>query len=109
MRRLLALRGDRPTGVFAANDLMAVGVMQAVADAGLSVPRDCSVVGSNDSPIASLISPRLTSSRAPYYELAREAASALIAQLGNQQQAEPVKKLIPCQLVVRDSTATPPA
>ena len=107
MRRLLALREDRPTGVFAANDLMAIGAMQAVGDAGLSVPRDCSVVGSNDSPIASLVSPRLTSSRAPYYELAREAASALIGQLDNQR-AEPVKKLIPCQLIVRDSTASPP-
>ena len=84
---------------------MAIGAIQAIAEAGLSVPRDCSVVGSNDSPIAALTSPRLTSSRAPYFELAREAALALIAQLGDQQTA-PVKKLVPCQLVVRDSTAT---
>jgi DNA-binding LacI/PurR family transcriptional regulator len=40
--------------------------------------------------------------------LAREAAQALIAQLGNES-AQPVKKLIPCQLIVRDSTAPPPA
>jgi DNA-binding LacI/PurR family transcriptional regulator len=103
MRQFLALGNDRPTGVFAANDLMAIGAMEAIASASLCVPSDCSVVGSNDSPIAALTSPSLTSSRAPYFELAREAALALIAQLGNQP-AEPVKKLIPCQLIVRDST-----
>ena len=105
MRQFLALGVDRPTGVFAANDLMAIGAMQALEEAGLSVPGDCSVVGSNDSPIAALTSPRLTSSRAPYFELAREAALALISQLGDQP-AEPVKKLLPCQLIVRDSTAS---
>jgi DNA-binding LacI/PurR family transcriptional regulator len=108
MRRFLELKEDRPTGIFAANDLMAIGAMQALHEAGLNVPRDCSVVGSNDSPIAAVTSPRLTSSRAPYCELAREAAQALIAQLGNES-AQPVKKLIPCQLIVRDSTAPPPA
>jgi DNA-binding LacI/PurR family transcriptional regulator len=104
MRQFLALDKDRPTAVFAANDLMAIGAIQALEEVGLSVPGDCSVVGSNDSPIASLTSPRLTSSRAPYFELAHEAALALIAQLGDQPAA-PVKKLIPCQLIVRDSTA----
>lgn len=107
MRQFLSLNGNLPTAVFAANDLMAIGAMQALQEAGLAVPRDCSVVGSNDSPIATLTSPRLTSSRAPYYELAREAAQALIAQLGGQP-VEPVKKLIPCQLIVRDSTSAQP-
>jgi DNA-binding LacI/PurR family transcriptional regulator len=104
MRQFLALGKDRPTAVFAANDLMAIGAIQAFEQVGLGVPNDCSVVGSNDSPIAALTSPRLTSSRAPYFELAREAALALIVQLGDQPAA-PVKKLIPCQLIVRDSTA----
>jgi DNA-binding LacI/PurR family transcriptional regulator len=107
MRQFLALGRDRPTGVFAGNDLMAIGAMQVLQGAGLNVPRDCSVVGSNDSPIAALVHPRLTTSRVPYYELAREAALALIAQLGDQPVA-PVKKLVPCQLSVRDSTALSP-
>lgn len=107
MRQFLALKGDRPTGIFAANDLMAIGAMQAIQEAGLGVPHDCSVVGSNDSPIASLVHPRLTTSRVPYCELAREAALALIGQL-RDQPTEPVKKLVPCRLVVRDSTASPP-
>ncbi len=106
MRQFLALGRDRPTGIFCGNDLMAVGAMQALQAAGLEIPRDCSVVGSNDSPLAMLTSPRLASSRAPYYELAREAARALIAQLSDSP-GEPVKKLLPCELVVRDSTAPP--
>ncbi|MBI3943669.1 MAG: substrate-binding domain-containing protein, partial [Chloroflexi bacterium] len=104
MDAFLALQQDRPTGIFAANDLMAIGAMQAVEAAGLSVPQDCSIVGSNDSPVASLVSPRLTSSRAPYFELAREAAQALLAQLEGGE-VTPVKKLLPCALVVRNSTA----
>jgi DNA-binding LacI/PurR family transcriptional regulator len=107
MQRLLALGEERPTAVFAANDLMAVGAMQAIQAAGLDVPRDCSVIGSNDSPIAALINPPLTSSRAPYHDLAYEAAQALIAQLGCEP-TQPVKKLLPCQLIVRESTAPPP-
>lgn len=106
MRQFLSLDQERPTGIFAANDLMAIGAMHALEEAGLNVPHDCSVVGSNDSPIAALVSPHLTSSRAPYYELAREAALALIAKLGDQPVA-PVKKLLPCQLILRDSTAPP--
>jgi DNA-binding LacI/PurR family transcriptional regulator len=106
-RRFLALGQARPTAIFAANDLMAIGAMQALREMGLSVPRDCSVVGSNDSPIAAVTSPCLTSSRAPYYELAAEAARALIACL-DREEIQPVKKLLPCQLIVRDSTAVPP-
>ncbi|HOR01598.1 MAG TPA: LacI family DNA-binding transcriptional regulator, partial [Anaerolineae bacterium] len=108
MRPFLAMNGSRPTAVFAANDLMAVGAMQAAAEAGLEVPRDCSVVGSNDSPVAAFSCPRLTSSRAPYHELAREAAQALIAQLQGMPP-DPVKRLLPCELVVRESTAPPRA
>jgi DNA-binding LacI/PurR family transcriptional regulator len=106
--KFLAMKSDRPTAIFAANDLMAIGAMQAIQEAGLNVPRDCSVIGCNDSPIAAVTSPRLTSSRAPYCELAREAAQALIAQLSSEP-AQPVKKLIPCQLIVRDSTSLPAA
>jgi len=107
MHRLLTLGEERPTAVFSANDLMAVGAMQTIQEAGLRVPHDCSIIGSNNSPIAALIHPHLTSSRVPYHDLAYEAAQALIAQLGTEPP-QPVKKLLPCQLIVRDSTAPPP-
>jgi DNA-binding LacI/PurR family transcriptional regulator len=105
-RQFLALNENRPTAIFAGNDLMAIGAMQALQEAGLDVPCNCSIVGSNDSPVAALTHPHLTTSRVPYYELAREAALALLAQLGDQP-TEPVKKLVPCRLIVRDSTASP--
>jgi DNA-binding LacI/PurR family transcriptional regulator len=107
MHQLLTLGEERPTAVFAANDLMAIGAIQALREANLEIPRDCSVVGSNDSPIATLTNPRLTSSRAPYYDLACEAAQALIAHIECEPTA-PVKKLLPCELIMRDSTAPPP-
>lgn len=106
MRRFLSMDGMRPTAVCAANDLMAVGAMQALAEHRVAVPAGCSVVGTNDSPVAALTSPRLTSSYAPYDELARAAAQALIAQLDGTPVA-PVKRLLPCRLVVRESTAPP--
>ncbi len=106
MRELLALGAERPTAVYAANDLMAIGAMQAIQAAGLRVPQDCSVVGTNDSEAASLVMPHLTSSRAPYFELGREAASALLTQL-EKPGAPALKKLLPCSLIVRDSTAPP--
>lgn len=106
MQELLALGRERPTAIYAANDLMAIGAMQALQAAGLRVPQDCSVVGNNDSEAAALVVPHLTSSRAPYEELGRQAASALLTQLENPA-APPVKKLLPCALIVRDSTAPP--
>ncbi len=108
MQRLLSLpRRRRPTAVFAANDLMAVGVMLAVRAAGLQVPQDCSVIGSNDSPLAALVTPHLTSSRADYNHLARHAARSLINQIEHPDEAPPVKELIPCELITRESTAPP--
>jgi LacI family transcriptional regulator len=106
MQEFLAMGDERPTAVYAANDLMAIGAMQAIQNAGLRVPCDCSVVGSNDSEAAALVVPHLTSSRAPYYELGCEAARALLAQL-EDPDTPAVKKLLPCTLMVRESTAMP--
>jgi DNA-binding LacI/PurR family transcriptional regulator len=106
-QRFVEMGDERPTAIYAANDLMAIGAMQALKAAGLRVPRDCSVVGSNDSEAASWVVPSLTSSRAPYYDLGCEAARALLMQLKDANQPV-VKKCLPCSLIVRDSTAPPP-
>lgn len=108
MNQFLAMGGGMPSAVYAANDLMAVGAMQAVHARGLSVPHDCSVVGSNDSEAAMLVTPHLTSSQVPYYNLGREAARALLMQL-EDPSAPAIKKLLSCPLVVRESTAPPQA
>jgi DNA-binding LacI/PurR family transcriptional regulator len=106
MKQFLGLGDQRPTAVYAANDLMAIGAMQAIQAAGLSVPGDCSIVGSNDSEAAALVVPHLTSSRAPYYDLGREAARALLVQL-KDCNAPALKRLLASPLIIRDSTAPP--
>lgn len=103
MARLLARRPTL-TGVVVASDLMAVGAMEALAIAGRRVPDDISIVGSNDSALASLMIPPLTSSRVPYAELARLAAHALIEMVLGERD-EPFTRLLPCPLIVRGSTA----
>ncbi len=108
MQHLLGLPPRRrPTAVYAGNDLMAVGALLALQAAGLKVPRDVSLIGSLDSELASLVSPKLTSSRADYQLLARHAADALTAQIEHPGSGSPVKEWIPSHLVSRESTAPP--
>ncbi len=96
----------RPTAIFAANDLLALGALRAAREAGLRAPRDISVVGVNDIPLVGLIDPPLTTVRVPQREMGETAARMLIAAIQN----EPVARrhvLLNTMLVVRGSTAMP--
>jgi LacI family transcriptional regulator len=101
----------RPTAVFAANDLAALGAIETARDAGLGVPTDLSVVGYNDIPLAGHLRPGLTTISVPLYEMGRRATELLIDQLTTSPRTESrVSQLtLPVGLVVRDSTAAPPA
>lgn len=102
------LRSDSPpSAFFAANDLSALGVVDAARHAGLSVPRDLSVVGFDDSAVAGHSSPSLTSLRQPIDELGRLAAQALVDLIAGRQPAR--ETVIPIRLVVRESTGPSPA
>ena len=101
MRTLLALP-ERPTAVFVASDSMAAGALAAIREAGLRVPEDIAVVGFDDSPIASLTSPTLTTVRQPIYRLGAEAARLLIDQL-QDGPPEPQRERLPVEMVIRDS------
>jgi DNA-binding LacI/PurR family transcriptional regulator len=101
----LALPSDRrPTAVAALSDLMAIGVMNAAADAGLEVGPDLSVVGFDDAPIAGYLRPSLTSLRQPITQVGELAVTMLIA-LVRGQELNPAQVLLNPQLIVRDSTA----
>jgi DNA-binding LacI/PurR family transcriptional regulator len=80
MRTLLA---DHPTldGVFVANDLMALGALAALREAGRRVPDDLAVVGFDDSSAAVAASPALTTIRHPLEDMAAEAARLLLARI----------------------------
>jgi LacI family transcriptional regulator len=102
MKALLAL-DERPTAVFVASDQMAIGAMQAIADAGLDVPSDISIVGFDDVEQASLIRPRLTTVSQDYLEIG-QAAVAMLRSIMDNDTRQPQPVIIPGHLVVRDST-----
>jgi LacI family transcriptional regulator len=90
----------RPTAIFAGNDEMAAGVLQAARQLGLSAPGDVSVVGFDDFQIASRVWPALTTIHTPTREIGRLAAERLI---GGEVEARAEEDRLPA-LVVRDST-----
>jgi LacI family transcriptional regulator len=69
---------QRPTAIATANDQQAIGVMRAAADLGMKVPADLSVVGFDNIPLASLVTPRLTTVAQPLEEIARQAVASII-------------------------------
>jgi LacI family transcriptional regulator len=105
-QRLLAA-AERPTAIFASNDDMAAGVVQAAHQAGLAVPGRLSVAGFDDSQIAAIVWPPLTTIRQPSRDMAFAAAGLLI-DLVRGQEVPGVTEL-PFALVARGSTAAPAA
>ncbi len=97
-----------PTAIFASNDLMALGVYQAAREARLHIPEDLSVVGFDDLPIAGWVSPPLTTVRQPLAEMARSAAM-LVLDLAHGIEPSLTRLELSTELVVRESTAAPPA
>jgi LacI family transcriptional regulator len=106
MRRLLALP-RRPDAVFAANDMMALGAMSVIREAGLSVPDDVALVGFDNVPMTGLMMPGLTTMAMPMNELGDAAARLLEEQLGRGGRHEPVRQTFSAELVVRESSLRP--
>jgi DNA-binding LacI/PurR family transcriptional regulator len=102
---------DRPTALLCFSDAIAAGALRAAQDAGLAVPRDLSVVGFDDSPLARRVRPTLTTVRQDAVAKGRATATLLIDALARKRAgAEPEIRhvVLPTELVVRESTATPP-
>lgn len=93
------------TSIVAGNDLIALGCLDALSDAGLRCPRDVSLVGFNDMPFVDRITPPLTTIRVPQYELGWRAAALLLDRLQDERSGGQV--LVDVELVVRASTARP--
>lgn len=96
-----------PTAIFTGNDEMAAGVYMAARNRGMEIPRDLSVIGFDDSPIASRMWPLLTSVRLPIHEMGRMAAEKIIrGRLEKEVQPIGRTEIIP-SLIIRGSTAKP--
>lgn len=98
---------ERPTAVFAANDMMAIGCMSALSDAGLSVPKDISLAGFDDIPISRYINPSLTSVRARITELGALALERLASCIEEPTRSAPQRQTLRADVVLRASTAAP--
>jgi len=104
--RLLDL-SPRPTAIFASNDEMAAGVVHAARARGIDVPRDLSVMGFDDTPIAAHIWPPLTTVRWPIVSMARTAAFKLVG--GAKRETEAPEPSMFISSLVRRASVAPPA
>ncbi len=100
VRDLLAA-GEEPDAVFAASDLMALGALRALREAGRAVPDEVGVVGFDDAPVAEHTDPRLTTVHQPVEEMGRVMAEVLLARLAGRDV--PPETVLPTRLVVRAS------
>jgi LacI family transcriptional regulator len=101
-RRLLP---RSPTAIFAASDVMAVGALKALREAGLQVPQDVALVGFDDVPLASAVEPPLTTVRQPIERMGSMAADLLLDLLENppEEEAPAHRIILPGELAIRAS------
>ncbi|WP_461206656.1 LacI family DNA-binding transcriptional regulator [Clostridium sp. DL1XJH146] len=101
MKKLLALE-NRPTAVFAASDIIAFGAIDAIKEAGLSVPEDISIIGFDDIEMCKYLTPKLTTIRQNLDKIGKSAVDILVKQI-DEKTKHRVKKIIPVELIKRDS------
>jgi LacI family transcriptional regulator len=100
-KQFLALP-ERPTAIFAANDLMALGAIYAIQEAGLRVPEDIALVGYDDREIANISRPTITTVTLPCYEMGQASALMLLRRFDNEGDVEePIK--VRGKLIIRES------
>lgn len=97
---------ERPTALLCANDLMAVGVLEYCRDSGISVPDELSLVGFDDLPLVSLLTPRLTTVRQPAKDMGEQAANLLLDLIEGTEPSPP--ETLVAQPMYRESVVPPP-
>jgi LacI family transcriptional regulator len=93
----------RPDAVFCANDLMAIGALDAARELGLSIPRDVALVGFDDVDAAALVSPALTTVGNPSYQTGYSAGELLLSRLRGEYDGPRRTVVLPCPLIRRES------
>ena len=99
---------ERPTAIFAANDLMALGAIYAIQDTGLNVPRDIAVVGYDNRNFTKTFRPRITTVSMPVIEMGGVAAELLLKQIAEGRKEEEEIK-VKGQLIIRETCGAPEA
>jgi DNA-binding LacI/PurR family transcriptional regulator len=102
-KELLGLNNP-PTAIFATNNLMTLGLLEAVNELKLKIPADISIIGFDDMPWTKAITPPLTVIRQPAYEMGRRAAELMFQRLEDPKR-EPVQIIMKPSIIIRKSTA----
>jgi LacI family transcriptional regulator len=103
--RALLAGSDRPTAVFVCNNMMALGLLRALAELGLNCPRDVAVASFDDFPLAEAFQPRMTAVAQPAYSIGYRGAELLIARIeGRPAEPRPSRIRLATQLLVRESS-----
>jgi LacI family transcriptional regulator len=102
MRELLVLQ-QRPSAVFCGNDLMAIGAMDTVREAGLAIPQDMAIMGFDDIEAASLVSPALTTVLNPAYKLGEIAGRYILERIFDEYEGERRCMIVPHRIIERAS------
>lgn len=97
---------QRPTAIFASNDLSAFGALEAVRQRGLRVPEDVSVIGFDNIPQSSAVYPKLTTVHQPLEQMGQVAVKMLLEHIANRER-DPDRVTLATQLIVRDSCQPP--
>lgn len=95
---------DRPTAIFSATDEMAIGAIHAIQDEGLRVPEDISVISVDNSRIASMVRPLLTTVAQPMYDIGA-VSMRLLTKMMNKETVEQAKFVLPHEIIIRKSVA----
>ena len=97
---------DKPTALFAQNDMLAFGACRAIAELGLRIPEDVSVIGYDDLDVCRFLHPPLTTVKIPLRQLADSAMRFLVEQIGSEKKGDEVrlKTTFSPNLIVRQST-----
>lgn len=103
--RAIMRRKDRPTAVFCANDMVAVGALNGAVELGVRVPEDLAIVGFDDLDIASWPCFQLTTVRVDLHGMAQHAAELLVKRLADGGNDKPVREAFPTELVLRHTHA----
>jgi len=104
-RQLLNVsEAERPTAIFASNDDMAAAVISVAGQMGLDVPKSLSVCGFDDTPLARVVWPALTTVRQPIYKMGHQAAKELVRR--SDEKAEK-GQILDFEIMLRDSVAVP--
>jgi LacI family transcriptional regulator len=99
---------ERPTAIFAATDEMAIGAIHCLQDAGLSVPEDVSVISVDNSRMASMVRPQLTTVAQPMYDIGA-VSMRLLTKLMKKESVDNARVTLPHDLIMRRSVAAPKA